>query len=71
MLGLFCPAGEMYRPTAFTMLGAILPPYSLSRMKVIVFRYKENNNYHLGALRYLERIVRLQLPLEQFYPNNV
>jgi hypothetical protein len=26
-------------------------------MKVIVFGYKENNNYHSRALRYLERIV--------------
>ncbi len=52
-----------------SMLRAILPPYSLSRMKVIVFGYKENNNYHSRALHYLKRIVLL--PLQQSVSKNL
>jgi hypothetical protein len=31
-------------------------------MEVVVTRYRENNNYHLWALFYFERIVRFAAP---------
>ena len=63
IVGLFCLAGETDSCTLFIHAWChyftTTPP---SRMEVVVTRYRENNNYHLWALCYFERIVRFAAP---------